>query len=60
MKLFDDVIIKATGQRGTIVDEGTANGKHYFIVELDNAADFDDEHAWEALSTCWDDALEPV
>lgn len=58
MKLFDDVIIKKTGQRGTIVDEGTVDGRHYFTVELDNIKEFD--NIWDGLPNCWDDELELV
>ena len=54
MKLYDDVIIKSTGQRGTIVDEGIGNGRHYFIVELDDT----DQDEW--LQTVADDEIEPV
>lgn len=58
MKLFENVIIKKTGQRGTIVDEGITDGKHYFIVELDNIKEFDD--TWDGLPCCRDDELEPM
>ncbi len=60
MKLFDNVIIKASGQRGTIVDEGTVNGRHYFTVELDNIKLLDDDHFWDGLPNCWDDELECI
>lgn len=62
MKLFDDVIIKKTGQRGTIVDEGIARGRHYFVVELDNIKEieYETDDPWAGLPNCWDDELEPV
>ena len=58
MKLFEDVVITKTGQRGTIVDEGMADGKHYFIVELDDIQKL--ENTWDGLPCCWDDELQPV
>ena len=59
MKLFDNVIIKATGQRGTIVDEETnSRGEHCFIVELKNIKEFD--NSWEGLIDCRDEELEPA
>lgn len=58
MKLFEDVVITKTGQRGTIVDEGMADGKHYFIVELDDIQKL--ENTWDGLPCCWDEELELV
>lgn len=58
MKLFDDVVLKSTGKTGTIVNEGYAKGNHYFIVELDNAADLDDEHVWDGFFTGSESDLE--
>lgn len=62
MKLFDDVRIKKTDQCGTIVDEGiAANGKHFFIVLLDNAAEIDDKaDPFADQPCCWDEELELV
>ena len=57
MKLFDDVIVKATGKKGTIVDEGISNGKHYFIVELDDISEYE---GFEGLPTCREDELIPA
>ena len=42
MELYDDVIIKASGKRGMIVDDGISEGLHYFTVELDDAANLPD------------------
>ena len=42
MELYDDVITKASGKRGMIVDDGISEGLHYFIVELDDAAKLPD------------------
>lgn len=42
MELYDDVIIKASGKRGMIVDDSISEGLHYFIVELDDAAKLPD------------------
>ena len=42
MELYDDVIIKASGKRGMIVDDGISEGLHYFIIELDDAANLPD------------------
>lgn len=58
MKLFEDVVITKTGQHGTIVDEGMADGKHYFIVELDDIQKL--ENTWDGLPCCWDNELQPV
>ena len=58
MKLFEDVVITKTGQRGTIVDEGMADGKHYFIVELDDIQKL--ENTWDGPPCCWDEELELV
>ena len=62
MKLFDDVRLKKTGQYGTIVDEGiAANGRRFFIVLLDNAAEIDDaDDPYAEQPYCWEDELEPV
>lgn len=57
MKLFDDVIVKATGKRGIIVDEGIAKERRYFIVELDDVSQYE---GFEGLPTCWEDELIPA
>lgn len=57
MELFDKVIVKATGKRGIIVDVGIGNGKRYFIVELDDVAEYE---GFEGLPTCSEDELIPI
>ena len=52
MKLFERAIIKETGQAGVLVDDGTVNGRHYFIIEIDNDED-------DTLPCHWDEELEP-
>lgn len=57
MELYDDVIIKASGKRGMIVDDGISEGLHYFIVELDDAANLPDD---ENIFCCGENDLLPV
>ena len=57
MELYDDVIIKASGKRGMIVDDGISEGLHYFIVELDVAAKLPDG---EDIFRCGENDLLPV
>lgn len=51
MNLYDDVVVKATKKRATIVDEGTADGRHYFIVEPEDEDD---------ISCYWDEELAEI
>ena len=54
MKLYDRVRVKSSGLTGTIIDEGTGNGKDYFILELD------DQTQEDFLPTCSPDDLELI
>lgn len=51
LTLYEKAIVKATGQTGVLVDEGTVNGRHYFIIELDDEENTIDNH--------WDEELDP-
>lgn len=54
MTLDDRVRIKSSGLTGTIIDEGVGNGRHYFILELD------DQTQQDFLPTCSPDDLELI
>lgn len=54
MKLCDRVRIKSSGLTGEIVDEGYGNGKHYFIIELD------DQMQMDFLPACSPEDLETI
>ena len=57
MELYDDVIIKASGRRGMIVDDGISEVLRYFIVELDDAANLPDG---EDIFCCGENDLLPI
>ena len=56
MELYSHVRIKATGQTGNIIEKGSPHGELLYLIELDNAAEYDNTD--DALPTCREDEIE--